>query len=97
MDIQLVVSLIVSLVVIIFVLSPFFMGKGGKLASAAAINDPEKLKGLKQAILKRYLQEEHAAKEGDLSEAQWHNRSKLLKNRYLDVSKRLDFLTGGHE
>lgn len=97
MDTQLLASLVVSLVVIVFVLSPFFVGKGGKLASASAISEPKKLEGLKNAILKRYLQEEKAAELGDISEAQWKNRSKILKNRYLDVAKRLDFLTGGQE
>lgn len=89
------IALIVSLVVIVMILIPFFTGKGGKLASSSTINDPEKLRSLKKAILQRYLVEEKAASEGDISQRLWETRSKLLSNRYIDVSKRLDFLTGG--
>lgn len=91
------ISLLVSLGVLIFLLLPFFMGPGGSLASASAINDVKKLEKLKQGILRRYLEEEHAMNEGDITETQWMRRKTLLSNRYIDVSKRLDFLTGGGE
>lgn len=91
---QEIVALITSFVVLGIVLLPFFVGKGGRLASASTINDPDKLGGLKKAILNRTLEEEKAFENGDLSEGLWSQRKKLLRNRYIDVSKRLDFLKG---
>ena len=91
------IALVVTFAVLVIVILPFFTGKGGKLAAASTINDPGKLEGLKKAILQRYLDEEHAMKEGDISEQQWKKRSALLSNRYIDVSKKLDFLKGGGE
>jgi len=93
-DFQQVISIIISVVVLLIVILPFFTGKGGSLASASAINDPDKLRGLKKAILSRYLEEEKAYEEGAISQKQWAKRSELLANRFIDVARRLDFVEG---
>jgi NADH:ubiquinone oxidoreductase subunit 3 (subunit A) len=94
MDFQQIWAIVISVIVLVVIVLPFFTGKGGALASASAINDPSKLDGLKKAIINRFIEEEKAFESGDISSAQWNQRSKLLSNRYIDVSKRLDFIKG---
>lgn len=91
---QQIVAVITSIVCLVYILSPFFVGKGGKLASASTINDPKKLEGLKKALLNQILKEEKSASDGDITAAQWERRRKLLTHRYIDVSKRLDYVSG---
>jgi hypothetical protein len=82
----------VGIVLVSVLLAPFFAGPGGLLQSAASINSPEKLAGLKEALLRRYLADEAAFKAGQLSALAWQQRKTFLSNRYIDAARRLDFL-----
>ena len=83
----------VSLALLISVLSPFWLGKGGLLLPASTLNDPEKARRLKKTVLTRYLSDENAFREGAISKSEWNQRRQFLTNRYIDLSRRLDFLT----
>lgn len=74
------------------VVLPFFLGRGGRLAAAASVNDPVQLAGIQKAIVRRFVAEETANRRGDLSAREWHRRQAYLRHRYIDVTRRLDFL-----
>lgn len=82
----------IGIVLICVVLSPFMMGPGGMLAPGSSINSKEQLDALKQAVLKRYLEDEAAFKAGNLSRIAWDKRRNFLVNRYVDAARRRDFL-----
>jgi hypothetical protein len=83
---------IVGILLLICVLSPFWFGPGGALAVGSAISDPEKLREIKRAILKRYLLDEASEANGHLSKKEWQQKRQFLVNRYIDASRRADFL-----
>ena len=56
-------AILVSILVLIVLLSPFFLGAGGVLAAASAENSREKLQSLKSQLLKQYISDESAASE----------------------------------
>lgn len=85
-------ALIVSLLVIAMVLSPFVVGAGGQLQTAASINSPERLEAIKTAILQRYLEDENAYLEKRIHKLAWDQRKAYLTNRYIDAARRLDYL-----
>jgi len=85
-------AILIGLVTVVAVTLPFFVGKGGLLASAAQVNSVEHLDRLKDAILKRYLEDEKARSEGYLSELAWTKRRDFLTNRYIDTVRRRDFV-----
>lgn len=85
--------LVVTILLILILLAPFFLGSGGLLQEANSINSVERLEALRQALLVRYLQDEESFKEGNLSERAWKKRQEYLTNRYIDVTRRSDFLT----
>lgn len=85
---------LIGLILIVAVLSPFFLGAGGLLAPGSQINSADKLRAIKQALLDRYLEDEAAHKRGDLSDAAWRKRQEFLVHRYVDAARRLDFLEG---
>lgn len=89
----LIAALIIAVVVILSVLSPFFLGEGGALASAAAENSPEVVRRVKEAIVRRYLAEEQAFEANQIPRRSWEARKRFLQNRYLDAARRLDFLS----
>jgi hypothetical protein len=82
----------VCLVVLLLVVSPFFIGSGGLLAQASSESSVARLESMKKAILKRYLQDEEAAEKGEIGKLSWTSRKRFLMNRYLDASRRLDYL-----
>jgi hypothetical protein len=88
--IYLVVAIGVGLVA--FVQLPFWVGPGGLLAAGSSVTSPEALIALKNAIVKRYLEDERAHGEGALGNLAWDRRRTFLVNRYVDASRRLDYL-----
>lgn len=94
---MIVISAVIGMAVVVAVLAPFFIGKGGLLAPGSQINAPERLTSMQEAILARYLDDEAAVARGDLSAGEWKKRQSFLVNRYIDVSRRLDFVSAGQE
>lgn len=87
-----VVASLISLAVLIAVVWPFFWGDGGLLVDASEQDSPAKLLERKRFILKRWLEDEKAAGEGLITPREWQMRQVYLTNRYVDASRRLDWL-----
>lgn len=85
---------VIGLALVLTVLSPFWQGRGGQLAPSSGSYEPAKLRELKQLVLNRYLKDEQAFMNGEISRSAWKQRQQFLSNRYLDLSRRLDFLKG---
>ena len=83
---------LLSVCVMALVLSPFVLGPGGHLATAASVNSPERLEAIKNAILERYLEDERAFQEKRITKIAWDQRKAYLTNRYIDAARRLDFI-----
>jgi len=81
-----------SLALIVCVLSPFWLGKGGLLLPASTLSDPDKARRLKKIVLNRYVSDENAFNDGAISKSEWNQRRQFLTNRYIDLSRRLDYL-----
>lgn len=85
-------AFVVSILTLAFVLLPLLLGKEGHLASAASLNSPEKLEAIKEALLRRYLEDEKSFETKAIPELVWRQRRQFIINRYIDASRRLDFL-----
>lgn len=85
-------AVVVGVVLISLLLAPFFVGPGGLLAAGSSVVEPDKLEAMKKALLKRYLEDEAAHKSGTLSNLAWDKRKEFLVHRYVDTSRRLDYL-----
>lgn len=88
------IYILFTFVFLLVVILPFFSGAGGALVSSSTVNSPSSLKALKQEIIRRYLVEERAHKKGDLGAMTWKRRQVFLRSKYIDASRRLDFLEG---
>ena len=82
----------IGVILLVCILGPFFWGPGGLLQEASSINSPAKLAALKEAILRRYLEDEASFSQGSLSRLAWDKRRHFLVNRYIDTARRLDFV-----
>src|SRR6478736_5383730 len=89
---MLVFASVLSLVAVIIILLPFFVGSGGRLQAAASINSIEKLEAVKKSILKRYIEDERAYDAKRINRLAWDQRKQYLTNRYIDAARRLDYL-----
>ncbi|MBP9706981.1 MAG: hypothetical protein KBD78_05010 [Oligoflexales bacterium] len=92
MELLWVTAISISIVVFLVLISPFFFGAGGPLASGISVSAPKELKALKNQLLQLYLEEEKALTHGLISAAVWQKRQVFLSQRYLDVTRRLDFI-----
>lgn len=75
------------------VLAPFWMGQGGVLQDAAGESSIPRLEAMRGAVLKRWLEEEKAAAEGLITKREWEMRQVYLTNRYVDATRRLDWVS----
>ena len=82
----------ISLVLLLVVIAPFFMGSGGSLVSASTEESIDKLEAVSDAIVRRYLAEEADHNAKAISDGQWRIRQKFLVNRYVDAIRRSDYL-----
>ena len=87
-------TVLIGIVLVCVLTAPFFVGAGGLLQASASINSKEKLAALKEAVAQRFIEDEKAFKDGQLSSLAWEKRKAFLTNRYIDASRRLDFLSG---
>lgn len=88
-------ALLIGFLVITALVLPFFRGQGGFLQAGASVNSPARLQAMKDAVLVRFLEDEAAFKKGDLSKLAWERRKAFLSHRFVDASRRLDFLEHG--
>ena len=75
-----------------YILSPFWFGQGGLLAHSSSLIDPERSLKIKKRLIARYIDEEAAAAKGYISQGEWGQRRQYLLNRYIDLSRRYDYL-----
>lgn len=87
-----VLCLIISIVSIAIVAIPLFFMPSQKLEASATENSVEKLERVKQAILRRYIEEEEIHAGSGVAGVVWEQRKNFLINRYLDAARRLDYL-----
>lgn len=81
-----------ALIVFVMVMAPFFFGKGGMLAAASAVQSKDQLRQIKRALVKRYLQDEQAFQNKEISARAWRDRREFLLRRFIDVARRMDYL-----
>jgi hypothetical protein len=86
------IALLTGLIATVVVLLPFFFGRGGQLAAASFEVSSERLQEQKNVIIDRFLKEETSFKNGFISRRAWAARQQFLTNKYIDASRRLDFL-----
>ena len=87
-----IVAVFFSMLAFVAVMSPFFFGKGGRLEDSSNVNSVDRLNAIKEAIIKRWVLEHHSFKEGALTDREWKQRKVYLTNRYIDASRRLDWM-----
>ncbi len=87
----------VSGLVLVFILSPFFIGRGGELASASALSSAEHLTKVKKAIVERYVKDLRAFESKEIGKKSWSGRQEFLLRRYIDATRRLDYLLASSE
>lgn len=85
-------GIITCALVLVLCLAPFFLGKGTAMQAGASINSVERLEAEKKALVKRYVEEEQAYDSKVIGKLSWEQRRHYLVNRYIDASKRQDFL-----
>ncbi|RYZ56643.1 MAG: hypothetical protein EOP07_12060 [Proteobacteria bacterium] len=83
---------ILSVLVAAIIISPLILAKDGALASASSLNSPERLLATKNAILKRYIEDEKTFEDKKISKIVWEQRKQYLSNRYIDAARRLDYI-----
>ncbi|SME97616.1 hypothetical protein [Pseudobacteriovorax antillogorgiicola] len=85
-------AIIVVVILVAFLILPFFIARGQRLQDASSVNSIEKLEAIKQSLLKRYLEDEEAHRKKLISEGVWQSRKRFLTTRYIDAARRLDYL-----
>lgn len=75
------------------ILCPFWLGDGGALEMTSRWTDPAQALHLKQTILERFLKEESAFQQGEITSWEWSRRKQFLENRYIDAVRCFDFLS----
>lgn len=84
---------VIGLLTLLAVLSPFFRGTGGFLQDAAAADSVDRLQLRRSAILRRWLEEERQHESGMITDREWSLRQVYLSGRYVDVTRRMDWLS----
>ena len=87
-----ILALVIAVVLLIFLVSPLFLFKGELLQEAASVNSVEKLEAIKVSLLKRYIEDEKSHRERLFSDSVWRRRKQFLTTRYIDASRRQDYL-----
>ena len=90
---MIVFAIAITIFAALVILSPFWIGSGGRLQASASINSIEQLAAVKLSILKRFIEDERAFKEQRISKMAWDQRRQFLSNRYIDSARRSDYLS----
>lgn len=86
------VSVIIAVVCLVAVLAPFYFGMGGSLAAASAVKSKEQLEKIKVALAKRYIRDEQAYQNKEISKRAWQARQEFLLRRFMDTARRQDYI-----
>ena len=82
----------IALLVLLALLCPFLCTREKRLVSCYSVNDPQVLQQMREQILRQYLRDEQAWQQGHIGVKVWQKRQAFLRNRYLDVCRRYDYL-----
>ncbi len=92
-----VIVALISLVFFAAIIAPF-LGTGERLLlNASSRRSIEELRAEKTALVKRYVEDEQAYLKRSLNKFMWEQRRQYLVNRYLDASRRADFLLANEQ
>lgn len=89
----LVICSLLALSLLIALLAPFWLCEEGILLPTTIAHDPERLQQLKDGLVRDYREDEDAFQQGLIAPREWHKRRAYLINRYVDLSRRLDYLS----
>lgn len=82
-----------AVVIVLILFYPFFFGPGSRLEYGSTTNSVEVLRTLKREAIETFLIEEDAFNQGQLSPQAWLGRQKFLMGRFIDASRRLDYIS----
>lgn len=85
-------AVILGLLLVVILMLPLFLFRGQQLQEAASVDSVETLAAIKESLLRRYIEEEKAHREKLISDGVWRQRKRFLTTRYIDASRRLDYL-----
>ena len=86
------IPIFIALIMLMVLLMPFFFKGDPWLSGYRSFDSIDQLKSLQNQILERYLSDEKAFTDKIISQNSWNKRQSFLVMRYVDVTKRLDFL-----
>jgi hypothetical protein len=84
-------AIILSLVALLVVAWPLFVGSNEPLQPGSTQNSPEVLQAMQDQIVTLYRDAERQHKSGDIAAREWAARQEFLRRRYIDVTRRLDY------
>lgn len=87
-----ILCILTSILVLAFLLSPFFIGPGGKMFAHSSLASEESLVQIQKSLLANYLKCEELFEKNALRKREWEQRQTFLTNRYLDITRRLDVI-----
>ncbi len=85
-------SIATSVVLLLVIIYPLFFTKNELLTEATGEASLEGVRKLKKALLDKYLEEEQLFEEKELNALVWKQRQQYYINRYIDASRREDYL-----
>lgn len=88
----LILCALTSIICLLFLLGPFIVGPGDRLGPSSVVIDPNKIVEMKKTLLQHYLKSEELYTQKKISRREWLQRETFLKNRYLDLVRRLDWI-----
>lgn len=83
---------VISLLVLVAIFAPFKFGAGGLLQDASASDSRQDLELRLSALLQRWIKDEAAFAAGEISQTEWRQRQRYLTARYVDTSRRLEWI-----
>lgn len=89
---MMILASIIGLILLVSVLAPFFTGSGGTLQAGSSVLSEDQINGQKAGLLQQYVDDEKAFKDGVLSAREWKARQSFILGRYIDASRRFDYL-----
>ncbi len=90
-------AFILSMIAFIVVVVPLFWGPQQPLQPGSTQDSPQVLEALQEQILDRYLEAERQHASKDVGEREWRARREFLQRRYIDITRRLDYVRGKTE
>ena len=85
-------SIVTCTVLVLIIVYPLFFTKNELLTEATGEGSLDGVRKLKVALLKKYIEEEQLFEAKELNSIVWKQRQQYYMNRYIDASRREDYL-----